>query len=60
MRDALDKTVDRYAKKTSNKGSATREKEAALKSLVKSGKGVTVVGKGGKTEKMGRLAKKAK
>ena len=60
MRDALNKTVDRHAKPTSNKGSAKKQKEAALKSLVKSGGGVTVVGKGGKTEKTGRLAKKAK
>ncbi|KAI9568891.1 Mpp10 protein-domain-containing protein [Boletus coccyginus] len=37
-----------------------RGQEAALKSLVKSGKGVTVVGKGGKTQKMGKLAKKDK
>lgn len=63
MRDALNKTVDKYAKAkaTSNKkGNVRQEKEAALKSLVKSGKGVTVVGKGGKTQKMGKLAKKAK
>lgn len=43
-RDSLDKTVDKYAKPKSMKG-VKAQKEAALKSLVKSGKGVTVVGK---------------
>lgn len=57
MRLALDKHLN--AKKSS-KGSAKQEKEAALKSLVKSGKGVTVVGKGSRTQKTGKLAKKAK
>lgn len=56
MRDALDK----HLKVKSNKRSAKQEKEAALKSLVKSGKGVTVVGKGNKTQRTGKLAKKAK
>ncbi|KIJ68411.1 hypothetical protein HYDPIDRAFT_82734 [Hydnomerulius pinastri MD-312] len=41
-RDALEKSVDKYAKM---KGGVKQQKEAALKSLVKSGKGVTVVGK---------------
>ncbi|KAH7931008.1 Mpp10 protein [Leucogyrophana mollusca] len=40
-RDALDKSVDKYAKVRGVK----KQKEAALKSIVKSGKGVTVVGK---------------
>lgn len=57
MRLSLDKHLN--AKKSS-KGSAKQEKEAALKSLVKSGKGVTVVGKGSRTQKTGKLAKKAK
>ncbi|KAF8552956.1 hypothetical protein OG21DRAFT_1510872 [Imleria badia] len=60
LRDALDKTADKYAKKKTHKGSVKQEKEAALKSLVKSGKGVTVVGKGSMAQKKGKLAKKAK
>ena len=38
----LDTAVDKYAKA---KGSIKKQKEAALESVVKSGKGVTVVGK---------------
>ena len=46
QRDALNKSVDKYAKTTrTGHGSVTRQKEAALKSIVKHGKGVTVVGK---------------
>ncbi|KAG1755226.1 Mpp10 protein [Suillus paluster] len=40
-RDALDKSVDKYAKMKGVK----KQKDAALKNVVKSGKGVTVVGK---------------
>lgn len=40
-RDALDKSVDKYAKMKGIK----KQKDAALKNVVKSGKGVTVVGK---------------
>lgn len=40
-RDALDKNVDKYAKMKGIK----KQKDAALKTVVKSGKGVTVVGK---------------
>ena len=58
LRDALEKTANKYAKK--KKGSVKQEKEAALKSLVKSGKGVTVVGKESMAQKKGKLAKKAK
>jgi U3 small nucleolar RNA-associated protein MPP10 len=53
--DALSKAVDKHALVKTGRGSARskqstkQEKEAALKSLVKSGKGVTVVGKAGKT-----------
>ncbi|KAH0829072.1 U3 small nucleolar ribonucleoprotein complex, subunit Mpp10 [Lanmaoa asiatica] len=48
-----------YIGQDRGQGSAKQEKEAALKSLVKSGKGVTVVGKGNKTQqKTGKLAKK--
>lgn len=41
IRDTLDKSVDKYAKMKGIK----RQKDAALKNVVKSGKGVTVVGK---------------
>jgi len=57
--DALNKTMDRYANKK-RKGNVKEEKEAALKSLVKSGKGVTVVGKDGKMQKTSRSGKKNK
>ena len=58
MRDALSKTAERYARAKSGKGSSVKQdKEAALKSLVKSGRGVTIVGKGGKMQKMGKAAK---
>jgi U3 small nucleolar RNA-associated protein MPP10 len=40
-RDALDKSVDKYAKMKGIK----KQKDAALKNVVKAGKGVTVVGK---------------
>ena len=43
-RDLLDKSVDKFAR-SRGVGGAKKQKEAALKTLVKSGKGVTVVGK---------------
>ena len=43
-RDALDRNVDKFAK-TKGSGSVKAQKSAALRSVVKSGKGVTVVGK---------------
>jgi U3 small nucleolar RNA-associated protein MPP10 len=43
-RDALETSVDKYAK-SKKAGSIKKQKEEALKSVVKSGKGVTVVGK---------------
>lgn len=43
-RDALDKGIDKYAKAKGVRG-VKKQKEAALQSVVKSGKGVTVVGK---------------
>lgn len=49
-RDALDKNVDKYAKARSI-GGVKRQKQAALESVVKSGKGVTVIGKVGKRQK---------
>lgn len=43
-RDVLDKGVDKYVK-MKGIGGVKKQKEAALQSIVKSGKGVTVVGK---------------
>ena len=43
-RDAIDKSVQKFGR-PKGMGDVKRQKEAALKSLVKSGKGVTVVGK---------------
>lgn len=43
-RDTLDKSVDKYAK-LKGFGGVKKAKQAALESVVKSGKGVTVVGK---------------
>lgn len=42
QRDTLEKTVDKFSK---DKRGAKQQKKAALDSLVKHGKGVTVVGK---------------
>lgn len=44
QRQSLEKSVDKFAKPKRSKGTK-QEKEDALKSLVKSGKGVTVIGK---------------
>ncbi|KAH9946645.1 Mpp10 protein [Amylocystis lapponica] len=49
-RDTLEKSVDKLARST-RAGGIKKQKEAALKSIVKSGKGVTVVGKKSKDEK---------
>lgn len=43
-RDALDKSVDKYARMKRGDG-VKKQKQVALESVVKSGKGVTVVGK---------------
>ena len=43
-RDALDRNVDKFAKMKGS-GSVKAQKSVALQSVVKSGKGVTVVGK---------------
>jgi U3 small nucleolar RNA-associated protein MPP10 len=48
-RDALNNSVDKYAK-LKGIGGIKKQKQAALASVVKTGKGVTVVGK----EKMGK------
>jgi len=44
QRDALDKSVDKFAKPRGI-GGVKKQKQAALDSIVKHGKGVTVVGK---------------
>jgi U3 small nucleolar RNA-associated protein MPP10 len=44
MRDTLDKNVDKYAK-MKGIGGVKKQKETTLKSMVKTGKGVTVIGK---------------
>lgn len=44
-RETLEKSVDKYAKKVRGIGGVKKQKQAALESIVKSGKGVTVVGK---------------
>lgn len=43
-RDALDKSVDKFAK-SRGIGGVKKQKEAVLKQVVKTGKGVTVIGK---------------
>ena len=50
QRDILEKSVDKFAKSRGVSG-AKKEKRAALKSVVKHGKGVTVVGKSVMTSK---------
>ena len=55
----LDKTVDKVAR-SRNPGSVKKQKQAALESIVKHGKGVTVVGKAARDLKVrGKLPKKA-
>ncbi|KAA1472593.1 Mpp10 protein [Dentipellis sp. KUC8613] len=44
-RDKLEAAVDKFARAAGRKGSVRKEKEEALKSVVKNGRGVTVVGK---------------
>jgi U3 small nucleolar RNA-associated protein MPP10 len=50
QRDTLEKSVDKFAKSRGISG-AKKEKRAALESIVKHGKGVTVVGKSVMTSK---------
>ena len=52
-RDAWDNSVDKFAK-TKRPGGIKAQKSAALRSIVKSGKGVTVVGKLKKGERDSR------
>ena len=51
-RDAIENGVDKWAKLNGKKG-VKAEKEAALKSVIKHGKGVTVVGKKSQDNKKG-------
>ena len=44
-RDQLDRSVDKYARKVKGIRDVKRQKEDALKSVVKAGRGVTIVGK---------------
>lgn len=53
MRDMLEKSIDKLAK-TKRPKTVKAQKEEALKSAVKSGKGVTVIGKEGKELKSER------
>lgn len=55
QRDALEKSVDKFAK-SGKRSSVKKQKEEALKSVVKNGKGVTVIGKKSKET----VAKKGK
>ena len=55
-RDTLEKSVDKFAQ-SRRPSSVKKQKEAALKSVVKSGKGVTVVGKQAKDLKPGKKAR---
>ncbi|KAL0571527.1 U3 snoRNP protein [Marasmius crinis-equi] len=55
-RDLLDKNVDKYAKAKKG-GSVKKQKEEALKSVVKAGKGVTVIGKKSKDLAKGKKGK---
>ncbi|KAI5898329.1 Mpp10 protein [Schizophyllum commune H4-8] len=59
MRDTLEKSVDKFARMKGAKGTR-KQKEEALRSVVKSGKGVTVVGKKNKEilEQRGKKGKK--
>ncbi|KAL4243431.1 U3 small nucleolar ribonucleoprotein MPP10 [Abortiporus biennis] len=52
-RDTLEKSVDKYAKARSVSG-VKKQKEAALKTVVKTGKGVTVIGKKPETSSKSR------
>ena len=52
QRDVLEKSVDKFSKKDGS--SVKKQKEAALKNIIKNGKGVTVIGKKSK-DASGRL-----
>ena len=51
QRNALDKSIDKYAK-VRGRRSVKQQKQAALQSVIKHGKGVTVVGKKVMKDKM--------
>ena len=55
-RDTLEKSVDKFAQ-SRRPSSVKKQKDAALKSVVKSGKGVTVVGKQAKDLKLGKKSR---
>ena len=54
-RDHLEKSTDKVSRASRSSGGVKRQKEAALRSVVKSGKGVTVIGKKGKDGKRARV-----
>jgi len=57
-RDVLEKSVDKFAK-SKRIGGVKKQKEAALKSVVKTGKGVTVISKKSKDVPAGRARTKS-
>ena len=59
QRESLEKSVDLFAKSKKSASSVKKQKEAALKSVVKNGKGVTVIGKKSK-DVVGSGSKKGK
>lgn len=60
QRDAMEKSVDKFSKAGKAGSSVKKQKEAALKSVVKSGKGVTVIGKKSKELDKGAKTKKGR
>lgn len=54
QRDVLERSTDKIAKAAKRISGVKKEKQAALQNIVKSGKGVTVVGKQAKTLKKGQ------
>ena len=54
----LDKSVDKFAKAKGAR-SVKKQKEEAMKSVVKSGKGVTVIGKKSQDLKKGKKPRKS-
>ena len=58
QRDMLDKSVDKFAKAKGAR-SVKKQKEEAMKSVVKSGRGVTVIGKKSQDLKKGKKPRKS-
>lgn len=48
-RDALDKAVDKFARKRSSATKNSKQKQSASESVVRRGKGITVIGKKART-----------